>query len=105
MLSPGRVTYDPDDAGTAGAAGWDAWMYGRIGAMYETPGWSIGVSAAVRTTPFGRAFGIDLPLAAALEGHVVVPGTSLFVSGVVATEARGFNDFYVVGGGSVGFLF
>ena len=105
MLSPGQVTYDPDDAGTAGAAGWDAWMYGRIGTMYETPAWSIGVSAAVRTTPFGRTFGIDLPLAAALEGHVVVPGTSLFLSGMVATEARDFDDFYVVGGGSIGFLF
>ncbi len=105
ILSPGRVTYDPDAAGTAGTGGWHAWMYGRIGAMYDTPAWSVGASTALRTTPFGRGFGIDLPLAAAVEGHAVVPGTSLFVSATVATEARGFDDFYVVAGGSVGFLF
>lgn len=80
-------------------------MYARVGAMYETPEWGVGVSAALRSTPLGEGVGIDLPLQAAAEGHVIIPGTSMFVKGILTTEAIALDNFYVVGGGSVGFLF
>ena len=104
LASPARPIYSEADAAGAGS-GWDAWAYARIGAMYERPGWSVGASAALRSMPFGEGFGIDLPMQAALEGRVIIPGSSVFVSGVLAGELAAVNDFYLVGGGSLGVVF
>lgn len=108
LLSPGRVSYDPGAAG--GSAAWTGWGYLRLGAGYETPGWSLGGSAALRTAAFSERVGIDLPLQAAVEGQAVIPGTNLFVGGTLAAEASprwlaGDGRFYLVGGGSIGLIF
>jgi hypothetical protein len=104
LASPARPVYSEADAAEAGS-GWDAWAYARMGAMYEQPGWSVGASAALRSTPFSEGFGIHLPWQAALEGRFIIPGSSVFVSGVLAGEFAAVNDFYLVGGGSLGVVF
>lgn len=113
VFSPARVYYGTDKEslneifGPAadGGEGWSWWLYGRAGLMYETPAWSVGLSAALRSTPADRGLGIDLPMQAGAEGHVMIPGTTMFVSGILGAEASAVDNFYLIGGGSVGVLF
>jgi hypothetical protein len=104
LASPARPVYSEDEPAAA-SGGWDAWAYARIGAMYERPGWSVGASAAVRSAPFGEGLDIDLAMQAALEGRFIIPESSVFVSGILAGEFAAPDNFYLVGGGSLGVVF
>jgi hypothetical protein len=35
----------------------------------------------------------------------MIPGTTMFVSGILGAEASAVDNFYLIGGGSVGVLF
>ncbi|MBN2533136.1 MAG: PEGA domain-containing protein [Spirochaetales bacterium] len=104
IISPFKVTYAPDyDKDIA----LTVWGYGRCGIMFD-PGTIItGISCAIRTTPFGgkEAFGIHYPLLGAYELHMMVPDSSLFLSCIAGTEFESADNFYIMGGFGVGFIY
>lgn len=104
ILSPYRVTYTPDyDADPA----LTMWGYGRFGILFEYGLIITGISGAIRTTPFWghEAFGIHYPLLGAYELHVMVPKSNLYFSCVAAAEYASIDNFYIMGGFGLGFIY
>jgi len=101
ILSPWRVSYDPDAARTAG---FYSWLYARAGVLVDLGVVSAGLSASARTTPFGEGFALDLPFQAAVELHWLVPRSALFLSFVFAGEFSPPSGYYLQGGAGVGLL-
>ena len=87
-------------AGSWPDASFTAWAYLKAGAALSLGSWSLGLSAAARTLPFTRGFGLDLPLQAGLEAHWMIPGTQAFLTAAFMTEFgdAGSVDFSVGGG-------
>ena len=102
VLSPWQVTYDAtfDDS-----VDLNLWMYGRAGLMLDFGAVVGGLSAAVRTLPFSQGFVLDTPLQAGFELHAMFPGTQLFMSFALAAEIEDEENWYVMGGGGVGYIY
>jgi hypothetical protein len=64
-----------------------------------------GFSAAVRTLPFSRGFSLDLPLLAGFELHAMFPNTQLFLSYAMAAEIEDAENWYIMGGGGIGYIY
>ena len=101
VISPYTVSYVP---GAVQDWSIDLWMYGRAGILMEFGPLSVGLSGAVRTTPFTSGFRIDLPFSAAAEVHWLIPGTQIVLSGYLAGEYAATNNYYVMGGGGIGII-
>ena len=100
IFSPHRVQY----GGGTLETGFFVWGYGRGGLLLDFGSLSLGLSAALRTKPFHEGFGIDLPLAWGAEIHWIIPGTQLILSGGITSEVNSSGNFYLLGGGGIGFL-
>jgi hypothetical protein len=98
-VSPFKVSYtDTPDPG------FYIWGYGRAALLLDLGPIMAGVSAAVRTTTFTEGFSIDYPLSAGAEIHLLIPGTGIFITGIVSGEFRSMSDFYINAGGGVGII-
>ncbi len=102
ILSPWRITYDLtyDDAVNA-----NVWLYGRAGVMVDLGAFVAGLSTTVRSLPFSEDFGIDLPFQSGLEVHAMLPGTQIFLSLLLAAEIESLNDWYLMGGLGLGYIY
>lgn len=98
-VSPFRVTY-PSEKNT----GFYIWGYGRSAILLDLGSTMIGVSAALRTTTFDEGFSIDYPFSAGVELHWLIPGTGMFITGIVSGEFNTPDDFYINAGGGVGII-
>jgi hypothetical protein len=90
------------------AAGLVAWMYLRAGVMLDLGSVMAGLSASTKTEqlPGGVALlASPIPFAAGAEIHWLIPGTRLLLSGMVAAEYQNDDNYYVMGGGGLGFLY
>lgn len=98
-VSPYKVSYTskPDP-------GFYIWGYGRAALLLDIGATMIGVSAALRTTTFDEGFAIDYPFSAGLELHWLIPGTGMFITGVVTGEFSTPDDYYINAGGGVGII-
>jgi hypothetical protein len=112
MLSAGAVgslwyPYRVDPLGVP-VQGLVSWLYLRAGAMLDTGSVVAGVSASTRTEPLpgGVAFiGTPVPFQLGAEVHWLVPGTRLVLSALMAGEYQNDANYYVMGGGGLGFLY
>ena len=64
----------------------------------------IGVSTALRTTTFDEGFSIDYPLSAGIELHWLIPGTGMFITGIVSGEFNSADNYYINAGGGIGII-
>ena len=98
--------WQPYDASIPPVPGFSSWLYLRGGILVDAGSVSGGVSAAVRTTPFGAgAFGFGMPFQAAAEVHWLVPGTHLVLSALMMGELDSVSRYYLAGGGGLGFIY
>jgi hypothetical protein len=81
-----------------------AWAYLKAGAALGLGSWSVGLSAAARTLPFTRGFGLDLPVHAGLEAHWMIPGSQLFLTAAIVTEFGEAGSLDFSAGGGLGLL-
>lgn len=104
IFSPYKVTYTPDYDEDPVLS---MWGYGRCGIMFDSGSVVTGISCAIRTTPFwgSESFDIHYPLLGAYELHMMIPGSNLYVSCVAGTEFVSVDNFYVMGGLGVGFIY
>jgi hypothetical protein len=101
ILSPWRVSYDPD---ASREAGFFPWLYARAGVLVDLGVLTAGLSASLRTTPFTEGFALDLPFQAAVELHWLVPRSSLFLSFAFAGEFSPPEGYYLQGGAGLGLV-
>jgi len=88
--------------------GFLVWAYLRGGILLDFGSLTAGLSAAVRTQPLPGGFpaiGSSVPFQTGAEVHWLVPGTRVFVSGIVAGEFDSASSYYFMGGGGLGFLY
>ena len=103
VISPWRITYDLEYLESPPSA----WMYLRGGFLVEADSISGGLSAALRSTPFSESFAFfsGIPhLQIALEIHGMLPGTQLILSGFMHAEVQSVGEWYLSGGGGLGFI-
>jgi hypothetical protein len=101
VISPLRVYYG---SGPAPEPGFYSWAYARAGLLLDASPFSFGLSASLRSLPFNEGFGLDLPVQAALEAHLLIPGTVLYLSLALAGEFSGPTNYYLMGGGGLGII-
>ncbi len=98
--------WQPYDESIPPVPGFSSWLYLRGGILVDAGPVSGGISAAVRTTPFGvGAFAFALPFQIAAEAHWLVPGSHLVLSALVIGEVDSASSFYLAGGGGLGFIY
>jgi hypothetical protein len=102
ILSPYVVTYDSTYDNEPKA---NLWLYLRGGLLLDLRTFMAGLSISARTIPFSRGFALDVPFQTGLEAHLMIPGTQLFLSFALASEIESSSDWYVMGGGGLGFLY
>jgi hypothetical protein len=85
-----------------------SWLYLRGGLLADIGSVTTGLSATVRTQPLQGGFpalGSSFPFQLGAEVHWLVPGSHVFVSGIVASEFDNISSYYFMGGGGLGFLY
>lgn len=100
-VSPFRVSYP-----STKNAGFYIWGYGRAALLLDLGPTMVGISTAVRTTPFteGLSIDFDYPLSAGAELHWLIPGTGIFITGIVSGEFSSPDNYYINAGGGVGII-
>ncbi len=93
VLSPLGIHY-----GGSAKQGFFVWSYGRTGLVLDLPGFSAGLSMALRTHPFKDGFLLHYPISLGAEAHWMLPNTPIFLSAGIAGEVESGRDFYVLGG-------
>ena len=104
IFSPWHVTYNLDYREASPAF----WLYIRNGLLFDFRGFVTGISLSLRSTPFHEGFrfsGENPHFQAGVEAHIVLPNTQVFLSLVSAAEIESAEDWYVMGGGGLGFLY
>lgn len=89
------------------------WGYGRAALYVDTGTILTGISAAIRSRPFSAPKGTQvptseiyqLPVQAAAEFHLMIPGTSVVVGVTGAAEITSPSDYYIMAGAGLGFLY
>jgi hypothetical protein len=104
VLSPWSVSYDPARQFDFSEPAFTAFAYARAGLILDLNPVTLGFSASLRTLPFDRGFGLDLPVQCALEAHWMLPGSQLFLSLQLAAELRSAQSAYFMAGGGLGLL-
>jgi len=85
-----------------------AWVYLRGGVMFDFGSFTAGISASTRTEalPDGMAFlGTPVPFEVGAEAHWLIPDTRLLLSGILAGEYEDQDNYYLMGGFGLGFLY
>ena len=87
--------------------GFYSWAYGRAGIALEIPGFSIGVSAALRTLPFSSGLAIHMPMEIGAETHFILPGSQFFGSlyGICEIEFADPPEYILLFGGGLHFIY
>jgi hypothetical protein len=100
VASPRRPNYDTYNGE------WDpgSWAYGRAGFGLDLGSLVTGISASVRTVPFGASGFVDLPFQAAWEAHWLIPRTQLLLTVGVAGEFESRQDYYLMSGAGLSLL-
>ena len=83
--------------------GFYIWAYGKTAVILDWGPVMIDISASFRTTSFDRGFSIDYPFSTGIELNYLIPGTGMFVTGIVSGEFRG-SDNYINAGGGIGII-
>jgi len=101
ITSFSKVSYNPQQQIEEG---FYSWLYGRVGLFFDTGYIMTGISSSVRTTPFNEGLAIDIPFQAAFEFHVLLPETPVYISIIAGGEFEDINNYYLMGGFGLGFI-
>lgn len=104
LLSPERISYAAG-SGSPVMESPSLWGYGRAGLYLDLPGFVLGASAAVRTTPVEEGFVPTFPVLLGLETHLLAGDGTTVLSLPVTAEVFGDGDFFVSVGLGFGVLF
>lgn len=104
LLSPEQISYTAG-AGSPVMQSPSLWGYGRAGLFLDLPGFLLGVSAAVRTTPVEQGFVPTFPVLLGAEAHYLAGDGTTVLSLPVTAEVFGDGDFFVSVGLGFGALF
>jgi len=100
ILSPFRISYDETDYDP----GFYPWGYGRAALIFDIGPAMLGISTAVRITPYTIEINSDNPLSAGLELNYIIPGTGIFITGIVSGEFSSMTNYYINAGGGIGLI-
>ncbi len=100
ILSPFRISYD----GTDYDPGFYTWGYGRAAVLMDIGPAMLGISTAVRITPYNLDINSDNPLSAGVELNWLIPGTGIFITGIISGEFSSMENYYINAGGGIGFI-
>jgi len=100
ILSPFRISYDETDYDP----GFYPWGYGRAALIFDIGPAMLGISAAARITPYSIGITDNNPLSAGVELNYIIPGTGIFISGIVSGEFSSTKDYYINAGGGIGLI-
>lgn len=81
------------------------WAYGRAGCALEIPGFTLALSAALRTLPFSEGFALHVPVQVGSELHFILPGSQFFASLYGLAEIEDLGNYYILFGGGFHFIF
>jgi hypothetical protein len=101
-------TYYPGWAGSG--ARWDtpglfSWAYLRLGLEAAAGPYTFGLSGALRSSPFGGAFGLAGPYPLGLELRWHAPSSPLVVSLIATGEFESLDSYYLGAGLGIGLRF
>ncbi|MCK5673761.1 MAG: hypothetical protein KAH95_10300, partial [Spirochaetales bacterium] len=100
ILSPFRVSYD----GTSYDPGFYTWGYGRAAVVLDIGPAMLGISTAYRLTPYDLDINNNNPLSAGIELNYLIPGTGIFITGIVSGEFSSMDNYYINAGGGIGLI-
>ncbi|MDA3941418.1 MAG: PEGA domain-containing protein [Spirochaetia bacterium] len=100
ILSPFRVTYDGSDYDP----GFYIWGYGRAAVIFDIGSAMLGLSTAMRITPYKFSISNNNPISAGIELNWLIPGTGIFITGIVSGEYGSSNYYYINAGGGIGLI-
>jgi hypothetical protein len=94
----------------AGGARWAtpgafAWAYLRLGCEATVGRYSLGLSSALRTSPFGGPLELAGPVPIGLEARWHAPASPFVLSLVATGEIDGLSSYYFGGGIGIGFRY
>ncbi len=100
ILSPFRISYD----GTDYDPGVYTWGYARAAVVMDIGPAMLGISTAMRLTPYDLEINSNNPMSAGLELNYLIPGTGIFITGIVSGEFSSMENFYINAGGGIGLI-
>lgn len=100
ILSPFRVSYD----GTSYDPGFYVWGYGRAAVVMDIGPAMLGISTAYRLTPYDLEINSNNPLSGGIELNYLIPGTGIFITGIVSGEFSSMDNYYINAGGGIGLI-
>jgi PEGA domain len=100
IVSPFRISYDE----TEYDAGIYAWGYVRAALMLDMGSAMVGISTALRLTPYSLDINSGNPLSAGIELNWLIPGTGIFITGIMSGEFSSTDNFYINAGGGIGII-
>ncbi len=98
-ISPYEISYSDTSN-----RGFYMWAYGRTAVLLDLGSAMIGISAAFRTTSFDEGFTIEYPFSTGVELNYLIPGTGMFVTGIVSGEFNSPDNYYINAGGGIGII-
>ena len=105
ILAP-EITVSPYGISYSGISepGFYMWAYGRTAVLIDLGPAMMGISAAFRSTSFDKEFSIDYPFSTGIELNYLIPGTGMFITGIVSGEFSSPDHYYINAGGGVGII-
>ena len=105
ILAP-ELTVSPYGISYSGTTdlGFYIWAYGKTAVILDLGPAMIGISAAFRTTSFNKGVNLDYPFSAGVELNYLIPGTGMFITGIVSGEFSSSDNYYVNAGGGIGII-
>jgi len=105
ILAP-EITVSPYGISYSGTSdpGFYIWAYGRTAVLIDLGPAMIGISAAFRSTSFDKGFSIDYPFSTGVELNYLIPGTGMFITGIISGEFSSPDNYYINAGGGIGII-
>ena len=105
ILSPRNIIYDPSSIG-ANDTGVYLRAYQRAGILVDMGSFTTGVSVSLHSFPLTERLSLyEPPLQAAWEMNLIIPETQLFLGFGVSGEFVSPDNYYLLVGGGMGFLY
>jgi len=103
IFAPFPVVYPETDINNT--LGFYSWLYQRAGILLDFGFLTAGMSISMRTAPFTNFKIIDYPLQAGAEINWMLPETHLFISILLAGEFESLENYYLLSGGGISFVY
>ncbi len=104
ILSPWDILYDP--TAVERATGAYVRLYQRAGVLFDLGFLASGISVSMRSDSLTESLSLfEPPLQAAFELNWLIPKTQLYVSFALTGEFAAIDNYYLLAGGGMGFIY